>query len=198
MGFFCRIKDNAFVKYYPVLQYLIVLLLSAVTSSIRTSGPAPLLTIHAHGITISRPCEKTCFRWWVVSHLLHIFSLPIIPVSTLQRFIFRIFVCSNLTFWALIATCDLHLLVNFMYFQLWRCETARQSIVPIILNLWKWEAVYIIAVIFRWFKLWELLESPLKSHQQCLIYSGGLQRKNICLFLKHYVNPIFLIFRNSW
>lgn len=95
-------------------------------------------------------------------------------------------------------TCDLHLLVNFMYFQLWRRETACQSIVPIILNLWKWGAVYIIAVIFRWFKLWELLESALKSHQQCLIYSGGLQRKN-SLFLKHYVNPIFFyIFRNSW
>lgn len=95
-------------------------------------------------------------------------------------------------------TCDLHLLVNFMYFQLWRRETARQSIVPIILNLWKWGAVYIIAVIFRSFKLWELLESALKSHQQCLIYSGGLQRKN-SLFLKHYVNPIFFyIFRNSW
>ena len=57
----------------------ILLLLSAVTSSINTREPVPLAAIHAHTITLPPPCftdEVVWFGSWAVPSLLHTLLFP--------------------------------------------------------------------------------------------------------------------------
>ena len=57
----------------------ILLLLSAVTSSINTREPVPLAAIHAHAMILPPPCftdEVVCFGSWAVPFLLHTVLFP--------------------------------------------------------------------------------------------------------------------------
>ena len=75
----------------------ILLLLSAVTSSINTREPVPLAAIHAHAMTLSPPCfteEVVCFGSWAVPFLLHTHLFPsfwykLIFVSSVHMMLFQ-------------------------------------------------------------------------------------------------------------
>ena len=113
----------------------ILLLLSAVTSSIITREPVPLATIHAHTMTLRPPCltdEVVCFGSWAVPFLLHTLLFPsfwykLIFVSFVHRMLFQnckgFFTCclanSNLVFLFLRLTNGLHLVVNPLYLLWW-------------------------------------------------------------------------------
>ena len=113
----------------------ILLLLSAVTSSINTREPVPLAAIHAHAITQPPPCftdEVVCFGSWAVPSLLHTLLFPsfwykLIFVSSVHRMLFqnctgsfRCFLAnSNLVFLFLRLTNGLHLVVNPLYLLWW-------------------------------------------------------------------------------
>ncbi len=103
----------------------ILLLLSAVTSSINTREPVPLAAIHAHAMTLPPPCftdEVVCLGSWAVPFLLHTLLFPslwykLILVSSVHRMLFQncegFFRCrlanSNLAFLFLRLTNGLHL-----------------------------------------------------------------------------------------
>ncbi len=58
----------------------ILLLLSAVTSSINTREPVPLAAIHAHAVTLPPSCftdEVVCLGSWAVPFLLHNLLFPV-------------------------------------------------------------------------------------------------------------------------
>ena len=113
----------------------ILLLLSAVTSSINTREPVPLAAIHVHTITLPPPCftdEVVCFGSWAVPSLLHTLLFPsfwykLIFVSSVHRMLFqnctgsfRWFLAnSNLVFLFLRLTNALHLVVNPLYLLWW-------------------------------------------------------------------------------
>ncbi len=75
----------------------ILLLLSAVTSSINTREPVPLAAIHAHAMTLPPPCftdEVVCLGSWAVPFLLHTLLFPslcykLILVSSVHRMLFQ-------------------------------------------------------------------------------------------------------------
>ncbi len=75
----------------------ILLLLSAVTSSINTREPVPLAAIHAHAMTLPPPCftdEVVCLGSWAVTFLLHTLLFPslwykLILVSSVHRMLFQ-------------------------------------------------------------------------------------------------------------
>ena len=75
----------------------ILLLLSAVTSSINTREPVPLAAIHAHAMTLPPLCftdEVVCFGSWAVPFLLHTLPFPsiwykLIFVSSVHRMLFQ-------------------------------------------------------------------------------------------------------------
>ncbi len=75
----------------------ILLLLSAVTSSINTREPVPLAAIHAHAMTLPPPCftdEVLCLGSWAVPFLLHTLLFPslwfkLILVSSVHRMLFQ-------------------------------------------------------------------------------------------------------------
>lgn len=56
-----------------------LLLLSAVTSSVSTSGPVPLAAIHAHAITLPLECLTVCGMLWIMSCSFS--SIPIVLVQ---------------------------------------------------------------------------------------------------------------------
>ncbi len=113
----------------------ILLLLSAVTSSINTREPVPLAAIHAHAMTLPPPCftdEVVCLGSWAVPFLLHTLLFPslwykLILVSSVHRMLFQncegFFRCrlanSNLAFLFLRLTNGLHLVVNPLYSLWW-------------------------------------------------------------------------------
>ena len=113
----------------------ILLLLSAVTSSVNTREPVPLAAIHAHAMTLPPPCftdEVVCFGWWAVPFLLHTLLFPslwykLILVSSVHRMFFQncngCFRCclanSNLVFLFLRLTNGLHVVVNPLYSLWW-------------------------------------------------------------------------------
>ena len=114
----------------------ILLLLSAVTSSINTREPVPLAAIHAHAMTLPPPCfadEVVCFGSWAVLFLLHTLLFPsfwlikLIFVSSVHRMLFQnckgFFRCclanSNLVFLFLRLTKGLHLVVKPLYSLWW-------------------------------------------------------------------------------
>ncbi len=75
----------------------ILLLLSAVTSSINTREPVPLAGIHAHAMTLPPPCftdEVVCLGSWAIPFLLHTLLFPslwykLILVSSVHRMLFQ-------------------------------------------------------------------------------------------------------------
>ncbi len=75
----------------------ILLLLSAVTSSINTREPVPLAATHAHAMTLPPPCftdEVVCLGSWAVPFLLHTLLFPslwykLILVSSVHRMLFQ-------------------------------------------------------------------------------------------------------------
>ncbi len=113
----------------------ILLLLSAVTSSINTREPVPLAAIHAHAMTLPPPCftdEVVCLGLWAVPFLLYTLLFPslwykLILVSSVHRMLFQncegFFRCrlanSNLAFLFLRLTNGLHLVVNPLYSLWW-------------------------------------------------------------------------------
>ncbi len=121
----------------------ILLLLSAVTSSINTREPVTLAAIHAHAMTLPPPCftdEVVCLGSWAVPFLLHTLLFPslwykLILVSSVHRMLFQncegFFRCrlanSNLAFLFLRLTNGLHLVVNPLY-----------SLVKSSLDCWLW------------------------------------------------------------
>ncbi len=121
----------------------ILLLLSAVTSSINTREPVPLAAIHAHAMTLPPPCftdEVVCFGSWAVPFLLHTLLFPslwykLILVSSVHRMLFQncegFFRCrlanSNLAYLCLRLTNGLHLVVNPLYSLWWS-----------LLDCWLW------------------------------------------------------------
>ncbi len=134
----------------------ILLLLSAVTSSINTREPVPLAAIHAHAMTLPPPCftdEVVCLGSWAVPFLLHTLLFPslwykLILVSSVHRMLFQncegFFRCrlanSNLAFLFLRLTNGLHLVVNPLYSLWWSLS-----------DCWLWHTyTYLLRVFLIW------------------------------------------------
>ncbi len=113
----------------------ILLLLSAVTSSINTREPVPLAAIHAHAMTLPPPCytdEVVYLGSWAVPSFSILFLFPslwykLILVSSVHRMLFQncegFFRCrlanSNLAFLFWGSPMVLHLVVNPLYSLWW-------------------------------------------------------------------------------
>ena len=139
----CEAPSDEFCSIWPIwadkiarnTSEFILLLLSAVTSSLNTREPVPVAAIHVHAMTLPPPCftdEVVCFGSWAVPLLLLTLLLPslwyklILVLSVHSMFCqnckgcFRCYLAnSNLVFLFLRLTNGLHLVVNPLYSLWW-------------------------------------------------------------------------------